>query len=333
MLSTREPSRTLRRSRLRRLRVPLAAVCLSLVAAFAAPGQASAAARPSAAATAHRAVADAPGTRTGSPAERRRALVAYWTKGRIAEALANEAAAEHGSTGGAAAAGPADTTPVSSAVGKIFFDTAGGTPAACTGTVVNSPSGILILTAAHCLNNAPDNSWSKNIVFSPGYHDGEAPFGTFTAWKTDVSSLWNSSTQGDTEHDYGMIIAYDDADGETPFGAAGGYPMTDDMQTGEEPSLFGYSGTPYDGEHQEYCQELVEPTVPPLNMWQVECPNIVQGSSGGPWLVNYDYETGDGFIGGVNSIIDGNGFVASPRFDSFTQDFYSLSEELAEARP
>ncbi|MFI7388700.1 trypsin-like serine peptidase [Streptomyces sp. NPDC049813] len=316
------------RSRLRHLRAGLLAMCLAAVTVLGASGPADAV---TGAASDHRAIVDVPGAATLSAAGRQEALLAHWTPERISEALANEAGAEARSLPrqqGAAVEGPHST-----AVGKLVFEHANGKADACTGTVVDSDSEVLVLTAAHCLHDGPGGDWTKNQVFYPGFHDGSAPYGGFTAWNIATSSQWDIGTKADYEHDYGMLVVNDNASGETALEAAGGYQMASDMRAGEQVSLIGYSGPPFDGNHQEFCQDLVEPTVPPLNMWQVECPNMTPGSSGGPWLLDYDYDTGTGYIGGLNSINDTGDFMASPRFDSDMQAFYALMEQIGDARP
>lgn len=287
------------------------------------------------AAVQHRAVVDVPGTSGGTGPAAQRALLAHWSPERMAEALGKEQGARSGSvqslksTADEAAGGPYST-----AVGKLFFDHANGTPDACTGTVVNSESEVLVLTAAHCLHEGPGGTWTKNQVFFPAYHDGSGPYGGFTAWTIGTSSLWSSGSTADYEHDYGIVVVNDDAKGDTVFDKAGGYQIANDMRAGNQASLIGYSGPPYDGKHQEFCQELVEPSAPPRNMWEVECPNMKPGSSGGPWLLNFNQETGAGFIGGLNSINDGAKFMASPRFDDPNmRQFFVLMEEIGEARP
>ncbi|WP_415947337.1 trypsin-like serine peptidase [Streptomyces sp. KLOTTS4A1] len=328
---------------------PLAALCLSAVAVFGLPGQADAADRTAdqtAGPTAelHRPVVDAPGAQGDGASSRDDALLAYWTPERIGRALAHEAARTGGDRSVAAAVtaadDPADDGPPavegahSTAVGKLVFEHSNGKPDACTGTVINSDSEVLVLTAAHCLHEGGKyGTWTKNHVFYPGFHNGNIPHGAFTAWNIATSPRWSVGDKSDNAYDYGMIVANDNAAGETPLEAAGGYPMANDMRTGENVTVLGYSGPPYDGRHQEICQDLVEPTVPPLNMWQVECANMSPGSSGGPWLMNYDYETGQGYIGGLNSVSDTQSFMASPRFGSDMQDFYAIMEQIGEARP
>ncbi|EST26289.1 hypothetical protein N566_24090 [Streptomycetaceae bacterium MP113-05] len=57
------------------------------------------------------------------------------------------------------------------------------------------------------------------------------------------------------------------------------------------------------------------------------------GSSGGPWLIEYSAGDQLGLIYGLNTIIDGQGFVATPRFDQRTLDFVILMDQIAAARP
>ncbi|WP_405652565.1 trypsin-like serine peptidase [Streptomyces sp. RK9] len=277
------------------------------------------------------AVVDVPGAEGATAAQRERALLDYWTPERVRRATGEKKApapAVDRADPRLAAAGTHST-----AVGKLVFEHANGKPDHCTATAVDSDSEILVLTAAHCLHEGPGGDWTKNVVFIPAREGGSEPFGRFTAWNVATSALWSSGAKPDWEHDYGLVITNDNAKGETVFDAAGGYQIVPDARTGEQVSVMGYSGPPYDGEHQEFCQDLIEPTVPPMNMWQVECPNMTPGSSGSPWLLDYDYDTGSGYIGGLNSISDTRGYMASPRFDARTGEFVSMVERIAAARP
>ncbi|MFF9897712.1 trypsin-like serine peptidase [Streptomyces longispororuber] len=281
------------------------------------------------------AVIDVPGAEGGTAAQKQQALLDYWTPERVRRATGSqqtgpEAPASHRRDPRIAAA---VSGPHSTAVGKLVFEHANGKPDHCSATAVDSDSEILVLTAAHCLHEGPGGTWTKNVVFIPARHDGSEPFGRFTAWNVATSSLWSSGAKPDWEHDYGMVIVNDNSKGQTVVDAAGGYQIVPDARTGEKVSIMGYSGPPYSGERQVFCEDLIEPTVPPLNMWQVECPNMTPGSSGSPWLLDYDYDTGTGYIGGLNSVSDTQGFMASPRFDARMGEFVGLVERIAEARP
>ncbi|MFF9773610.1 trypsin-like serine peptidase [Streptomyces sp. NPDC013978] len=268
---------------------------------------------------------EVPGAAGKSRAQQEEALLAFWTPERMRETVAGRPTAR--------ATAAALTAAVSDTVGKLFFRQPSGRTDHCTATAVDTGAETLVMTAAHCLHGGPGASWMRDIVFVPAYHDGDAPLGTFPAWNIATDSLWSSGTAPDWEHDYGMIITHDNAAGEHVVDAAGGFQVVNDARTGENVSIMGYSGPPYDGEHQEYCEDLIEPTAPPVDMWQVYCRNMAPGSSGSPWLLDYDPTEGIGYIAGLNSVSDTGGFVASPRFDSRTADFVALLDQLAAARP
>src|SRR5579864_7122345 len=65
------------------------------------------------------------------------------------------------------------------AVGALFTTSGGklGTHF-CTASVVSSPAGDLLITAAHCLEGK-SLSPAGSVVFAPGYHDGKFPQGTW----------------------------------------------------------------------------------------------------------------------------------------------------------
>jgi V8-like Glu-specific endopeptidase len=283
-----------------------------------------------------RARIDVPGAGPGRDAQRA-ALRAYWTPERMREAIGNE-------PGGVAAARTAAKTPaaravaeeaLSETVGYLLFNHPDGTPSHCTGTAVDTASQTLVLTAAHCLHEGPGGGWMKNVVFVPAYHNGPAGYGLFEAWNVATDSLWSSGSESDPEHDYGMVITENNSRGQRLGAAVGGQTLVtkDDVRTGEPITLIGYSGTPFDGQHQELCEDLILPVPPPENLWHTDCPNITGGASGGPWMLDYDPATGSGYIAGLTSQGIAGGTAISPQFDDRTAAFANLVEQIAAARP
>ena len=85
-------------------------------------------------------------------------------------------------------------------VGAVFFSVGGVVSAHyCTGSVVHSPSGNLIVTAGHCVHNTLFGGWQDHIVFVPGYHDDIAPYGMWVATKAYVDSKWVASEDQDAD--------------------------------------------------------------------------------------------------------------------------------------
>ncbi|MFC8271582.1 trypsin-like serine peptidase [Streptomyces sp. NPDC057271] len=294
-----------------------AALSMAAAASLALPAGSASAAEPSAPTT----------LAVGEPATAGsvRARVKHWTPERMRAAF--QRSPEQAQATSVAAAGPSVDT-----VGKVFFEHPDGTPDVCSGSAIDTPASTLVMTAGHCLYQGPGGGWMKNVVFVPGYENGDAPLGVFPAWNVTTDSLW--SAEGDLEHDYGLIITHDNGAGEHVAEAAGGFGVVADQGAVNDVTIIGYPAeAPYDGEHQEECNDITEPTPPPQNMIYAYCPNMVGGSSGSPWLVEYDPGDQLGLIYGVNSVIDGGGYVATPRFDARTLSNVSLTDQIAAARP
>src|SRR5919204_1033968 len=89
--------------------------------------------------------------------------------------------------GGAAwTAGGAVTT----TVGRVFFTYQGRT-ASCSGDAVTSANRSVVITAGHCVKL--QGAWHTNWVFVPGYANGNAPYGTWTAKRTMATPQWAAS--------------------------------------------------------------------------------------------------------------------------------------------
>jgi V8-like Glu-specific endopeptidase len=85
-------------------------------------------------------------------------------------------------------------------VGAIYFGL--GSVASlhyCTASVVHSPSGDLIATAAHCVYNPIFGGYQSHILFVPAYSGGIAPFGTWLATTAYLDHRWIDSEDPDAD--------------------------------------------------------------------------------------------------------------------------------------
>src|SRR5262249_34820903 len=81
------------------------------------------------------------------------------------------------------------------AVGALFTTSAGRLGQHfCTASVVDSPAGDLVITAAHCLGGT-----SGTVAFVPGYDRGSSPYGMWTVSKVYVAQAWSSSSSQDDD--------------------------------------------------------------------------------------------------------------------------------------
>lgn len=63
----------------------------------------------------------------------------------------------------------------------------------CTGAVVNSPSGNLVLTAAHCIAGRIPS----RIAFVPGYENKKTPFGIWRVSAVTTDGAWAAASDPD----------------------------------------------------------------------------------------------------------------------------------------
>jgi hypothetical protein len=168
-------------------------------------------------------------------------------------------------------------------IGAIFID--GGPLHVCTGSVVHSRAGNLIMTAAHCLAGA------SQITFVPGFAGDAAP-APIDVWKADAVYLdprWTGSK--DPHADYAIARVSNDAGGavESRVGLALTLGVT--PPPGSRVIVLGYpvgmGGSPIG------CQastSLTDGGFPAL-----ACEGLVDGTSGAPWVSG---TTLTGLIGG-----------------------------------
>ncbi|MFD8497397.1 trypsin-like serine peptidase [Amycolatopsis sp. NPDC059657] len=195
----------------------------------------------------------------------------------------------------------------------------------CTASVVHSDAGDLVLTAAHCLHEGEGGDYIDDISFAPGYHDGVAPYGMWTAVKTLVSPGWIESS--DPDLDVGFITVRQNGNphpiesvtGANELGVARGF----DNQI----TMTGY---PDDAEAPVVCTN----TTARESEFQmrVDCAGFPDGTSGAPWVTGADPATKLGTVIGVIGGYQFGGDEAdtsySSYFDTDVQSLYAQSTAL-----
>jgi V8-like Glu-specific endopeptidase len=206
------------------------------------------------------------------------------------------------------------------AVGALFTSSNGKLGSHfCTASVVSSPAGNLLITAAHCLQGRP-LSPAGSIVFAPGYHNGKFPYGTWAVTTEYVDAAW-SKTQ-DPNDDVAFLVAgrkgtsiQRDTGAETlmidepaQVVQAIGYP-----DQNNEPIACTAPASSFD-----HSQEMV-----------FDCDNYTDGTSGGPFLAHVNAQTGEGWvigvIGGYEEGGDTPNVSYSPRFFSSILALYETA--------
>jgi len=168
-----------------------------------------------------------------------------------------------------AVAGPVDPD---KRVGAIFIDN--GPLHVCTGSVVHSASGNLMITAAHCLAGA------TQITFIPGFAGDGAPAAA-DVWKADAVYLdprWTASK--DPHADYAIARVNNDAGGSVESHVGLALTLGTAPAPGSHVTVLGYpagvGGSPVG------CQAST--SVNDSGFPSLTCEGMVDGTSGAPWV-------------------------------------------------
>lgn len=158
----------------------------------------------------------------------------------------------------------------------------------CTASVIDSPHGDLVITAAHCVTGT-----SGTVVFVPGYDGGTTPDQVWTVTTVYVDQAWKSSANPD---DDAAILRVSQPGSSVPIEDVTG---ADKLATGAPATrqLVQVIGYPDSANQPITCQNwLKEPMTDQL---EFDCGSYTDGTSGGPFLADVDATTGQGRVIGV----------------------------------
>ncbi|WEO96624.1 trypsin-like peptidase domain-containing protein [Streptomyces sp. FXJ1.172] len=151
----------------------------------------------------------------------------------------------------------------------------------CTGSVVHSPQGNLIVTAAHCVGGS-----DTNLLFAPGYRDGRTPFGVWKVTKRYLPDGWAKDQDEDSDI---AFAAVEGQGGRRIEDVVGGNRFMAGTATGATAvTVVGY---PDSREVPIRCTN--KPTPHSSTQQRIACPAFTAGTSGSPWI------NGDGQVVGV----------------------------------
>ncbi|MBA0449569.1 trypsin-like serine peptidase [Stenotrophomonas maltophilia] len=245
------------------------------------------------------------------------------------------------------------TGPHPAGVGRLFLVRPDGKDASCTATVVDSPGGDVLLTALHCLALLDELGavhWSSHLLYVPLFQNGTAPLGKYPIRRIVTPQASISGVL-----DTGFLQTHADASGQGPAHRTGSQAIRFDQRPAVGPRVsFGYPvsangiglipptpwyefGNPeYTGQQLAYCATArVELSgcrpfgSDRILQWGLAC---VQGpgSSGGPVLEDFDFDSGRGIVVGVNSmgvVNDGRAHLCSAETESLAERAYRYIQQ------
>jgi V8-like Glu-specific endopeptidase len=190
---------------------------------------------------------------------------------------------------------PAASMPVSTAgsgqtstVGALFSRTASGRLSHhfCTASVVDSPAGDLVITAAHCV----DGLAPSQVAFVPDYSHGEQPYGVWTVSQIIADPQWLSSA--DPDDDFAFLIVQKHGSGVALQALTGGEIIGIGEPAGRTVKVAGYP----DGQDGPITCENAALDFSPTQL-QFDCGGFTDGTSGSPMLA------GSGSAGRASMVI------------------------------
>jgi V8-like Glu-specific endopeptidase len=175
-------------------------------------------------------------------------------------------------------------------VGALFYkDSSGGH--FCTGSVVDSSGGNVIETAAHCLNEGKGGADKSDIVFVPAYANGQTPYGEWEPAKYVMDSRWVNGA------DPGLDVAFvllKQHQGKHIEQVLGGNTIAFNSGYQHKVRVTGY---PASADAPITCDNSTTKQDP--DYLRFPCANFYGGTSGSPFLTNYNAQTRTGTIVGV----------------------------------
>jgi hypothetical protein len=210
-------------------------------------------------------------------------------------------------------------------VGALFQGAWRSEPHFCTASVVDSASGDVIATAAHCLSGD-----AKDLEFVPMYHDGQAPYGEWNVTGAYVSQRW--LVHQDPQADFAFLtVSSRDIGGKerTLESVVGGDQLIVGTQPPQWTVVVGYPAGSGGGPVICLNQAVTRHGYPSFR-----CGGFVDGTSGGPWLADYDTQTGQGDLYGVTGGRYQGGCVNWVSYSSsFDADTRTVYEQAVTGQP
>jgi len=146
----------------------------------------------------------------------------------------------------------------------------------CTAAVVDSPTGDMLVTAAHCVADGDGTPARTGMSFAPGYHDHAAPYGVWTVTASAVDEPWLG--HADPDHDIAFLTVRR-ADDRPVQQVVGGYRLVLDPGSDTAVDAIGYPDFADAPNERSGVTTRFSAT-----QLELDAHGLYDGTSGGPWL-------------------------------------------------
>lgn len=201
-------------------------------------------------------------------------------------------------------------------VGALFYTTGSGKHF-CTASVINTAAGTIVLTAAHCVYT---NSFAQNLEFVPAYNNGRQPYGTWTVTQITVARSWKQHQDPNLDVAFLSVSGPPDSAGsvEQNTGALNIAFALPDAQ--RHVTVIGYNDTD---------QQPIRCSTNTFRFRHLQmefyCSGFWYGTSGGPWILGYNSDSGTGTVFGVIGGYEWGGYKS---WASFSAAFERPAQQL-----
>lgn len=158
----------------------------------------------------------------------------------------------------------------------------------CTASVVDSPQGDLVMTAAHCVTGLG----AGQFAFVPGFRDGHTPYGVWPVAQVTVDRAW--ATSADPDHDVAFLQVKKLGSDTTVQSVTGGDRLGLSQPAGQFVRVTGY---PDRLSAPITCENWVTAFSP--TQLRFDCGGYTNGTSGSPMLADVSPTSGQGTVIGV----------------------------------
>ncbi|MFI5803037.1 trypsin-like serine peptidase [Streptomyces sp. NPDC051561] len=158
----------------------------------------------------------------------------------------------------------------------------------CSASVVDSPKGNIVATAAHCVHQ-PEGQPRRDTSFAPGFSGegkGKQPYGAWRVKSVQVDERWQE--QEDDPYDFAFLTLEPDAEGRNVQDVVGAAGLDWASGPSRQVTVVGYPEPDHNPDNRPVtCTTDSEPDPELPGMMQMRCAGFWNGTSGSPWLTGY----------------------------------------------
>jgi V8-like Glu-specific endopeptidase len=196
-------------------------------------------------------------------------------------------------------------------VGALFDSDSSGDHF-CTASVVNSQAGNVLVTAAHCINGGAGGANRSNVEFIPDYANGNSPEGVWTPERYVMDPRWVSSADPDLDVAFIVLKPLNGKNIQSVLGA-----NTIEFNAGFK-HLVRVTGYPSSADAPISCLNWTSQQS--QSQLQFNCQDFTGGTSGSPWVTDFNPITRTGAIVGVIGGYQQGGDTAAVSYSAYLDD-------------